>query len=105
MKRGQSIVSNLRREQLYSALAQIPKGCVMSYGALAHLSGYPGRSRWVGWVLSQLPKDTQLPWHRVVNARGEITCPNTKEARDRLKQENVVVNGLRVSLTRYGWVI
>lgn len=95
----------LQREQLYSALAQIPKGCVMSYGALARLSGYPGRPRWVGRVLSQLPKDTQLPWHRVVNARGEITCPNKEEAQKRLEQENVSVNALRVSLTRHGWVI
>ena len=60
-------------EQLYIALGQIPSGRLCSYGQLAALAGYPSLARWVGQQMSKLPKDTQLPWHRVVNAQGEIS--------------------------------
>ncbi|UXD88377.1 MGMT family protein [Thalassolituus hydrocarboniclasticus] len=62
-------------QQLYTALAGIPPGKVVTYGQLAALAGRPAGARWAGRVLSQLPKDTQLPWHRVINAQGRISFP------------------------------
>ena len=38
----------------------------------ASLAGLPGRARQVGYALHAMPEDSTIPWHRVVNARGEI---------------------------------
>jgi methylated-DNA-protein-cysteine methyltransferase-like protein len=71
-------------ESLYSVLASLPKGKVTSYGRLAELCGYPNYSRHVGKVLSKLPKNTKLPWFRVVNSQGKISL--TGDAFFRQKQ-------------------
>jgi len=60
------------KQSILSALALIPEGRVVSYGELARLSGNPGYARYVGYILSRLPADTQLPWHRVVNAPSKV---------------------------------
>ena len=62
-------------QQLMLVLSQIPSGRLCSYGDLAKLAGLPGRARWVGRQLSRLPENTAQPWHRVVNARGQISFP------------------------------
>lgn len=67
---------NQERARLYLALKQIPRGRLCSYGKLAELAGLPGRARWVGRCLSQLPRDSRLPWFRVVNASGKISFAN-----------------------------
>lgn len=66
-------------ERLYMALASVPSETTIAYGQLASAAGYAGRARWVGRVLSLLPKDTQLPWHRVVNAQRCISFPINSE--------------------------
>lgn len=88
-------------QHLYAALALIPYGSVTSYGRLAAMAGYPGRARWVGKMLSQLPPDSQLPWHRIINAQGNISFPaNSDAARrqsTRLLEEGIAVrNGKKV---------
>ncbi len=65
----------IRRTALYSTLAQVPEGKVVSYGQLAELAGLGRAARWVGRTLSQLPGDTRLPWHRVLGAGGRISLP------------------------------
>ena len=45
---------------LYLTLAQIPEGCVVSYGELAHLAGLGRAARWVGRTLSQLQRSLIL---------------------------------------------
>jgi len=62
-----------RRAALYLTLAQIPEGKVTSYGELAAIAGLGRAARWVGRVLSQLPDDSRLPWHRVLAAGGRLT--------------------------------
>jgi len=62
-------------ERLWQALASIPPGSLITYGQLAAAAGYPGRARWAGQMLSRLPADTRLPWHRVINASGCISFP------------------------------
>ncbi|MGE4073079.1 MAG: MGMT family protein [Lysobacterales bacterium] len=60
------------REQILDAVAAIPRGSVLSYGAVALRAGLPGRARLVARVLSQLPDGHDLPWHRVLRASGSI---------------------------------
>lgn len=96
-----------RRIILYMLLSNIPQGRLATYGQLAKLMGYPGAARWVGRTLSQLPADTQLPWHRVVAAGGRLSLPaNTPtgdEQRQRLRDEGIFVQGDRVKLGNYQW--
>ena len=62
-------------EKLYIALSSVPAGRVIAYGELARVAGLPGRARWVGRTLSQLPEKSALPWHRVINASRRISLP------------------------------
>lgn len=57
------------REAVYSLVAQIPKGRVMTYGDIALLVGRPYAARQVGGIAHFGP--TELPWHRVVNRFGD----------------------------------
>jgi len=79
---------------LFNNLASIPKGRLISYGGLAKLSGYPNHARHVGKVLSKLPKDTKLPWFRVVNGQGKISLQGEAYQRQKtkLEMEGIEVN-------------
>jgi len=93
--------------QLYSWLAQVPVGRVVTYGQLAGLIGRPNGARWVGRQLSRLPPGTTLPWQRVLNARGLSSLPVDGRGFNRqlrlLQREGVQVVDGRVSLKRYQW--
>jgi len=67
-------------ELIWQVVAAIPYGRVLSYGQVAKSCGYPNHARYVGTTLKMLPEDTRLPWHRVVNAKGEISFPVNSEA-------------------------
>ena len=99
--------AEMRRTALYLTLSQVPEGCVVSYGELAHLAGLGRAARWVGRTLSQLPADTRLPWHRVLGAGGRISLPvgsvSGDEQRARLRDEGVTVRNNRVDIQRHGW--
>jgi methylated-DNA-protein-cysteine methyltransferase-like protein len=85
----------------------IPRGKVASYGQVAVLAGLPRRARLVGRVLANLPPNSKVPWHRVVNARGEISLVGQAAARQRrlLVGEGVAFTPSgRVDLRRHGIV-
>lgn len=73
-------------ERVYQVLASIPAGRLCSYGEVARLAGLPGRARWIGRVLGQLPKDSTLPWYRVINSQGKISFPEGSAAYHRQLQ-------------------
>lgn len=99
--------AEMRRTALYLTLSQVPEGCVVSYGELAHLAGLGRAARWVGRTLSQLPQDSRLPWHRVLAAGGRISLPvgsaSGDEQRARLRSEGVTILNNRVDIQRHGW--
>jgi methylated-DNA-protein-cysteine methyltransferase related protein len=76
---------------------------IATYGQIAHLAGMPQQARLVGRILSRLPPDTRLPWHRVVNSRGEVSNPNLLLQCGRLKEDGISVDRNRVSLRLYQW--
>ena len=95
------------REQIWQTVAAVPPGKVATYGQIATLAGLPRHARFVGRVLGQLPHDTELPWHRIVNARGEISFPPGSAAHEqqkrRLEEEGIGFTGARLNLKRYQW--
>jgi len=52
---------------------RIPRGRVATYGQIATLAGLDGHARQVGYALHSLPDRSDIPWHRVINAKGEIS--------------------------------
>ena len=95
-------------DRIYAVVQSIPPGRVATYGQVADLAGLPGHSRQVGYALRVLPPESAVPWHRVVNARGEISCrraPDSEgEQRMLLKEEGIVfeANG-RIPLSVFQW--
>lgn len=92
---------------ILDVVARVPRSKVTTYGAVAARAGWPGRARLVGRVLATLPKDSRIPWHRVVAAGGRIALPEGSEARAeqvrRLEREGVDTARGRVDLRRHGW--
>jgi methylated-DNA-protein-cysteine methyltransferase-like protein len=87
----------------------VPRGHVASYGQIARLAGFPRHARLVGYALHKLPIASGIPWHRIVNAKGELSLVRAGRAsgleqRIRLEREGVSVNAaFRVSMARFGW--
>lgn len=96
-----------RREAIYLALAQIPKGKVITYGNLAKLAGMPNGARLAGRLMCELPAGSRLPWHRVINAQGKISMPVNSDSytaqRQRLEKEGIVFNNGKIKLSVYGY--
>lgn len=95
------------QEKFWQVVSLIPPGSVATYGQVAEMAGLPRMARAVGRTLSQLPKDTSLPWFRVINAKGEISFPKDSPAYQRqrslLEEDGIVFMNGKVSLKRYKW--
>jgi methylated-DNA-protein-cysteine methyltransferase-like protein len=95
-------------ERIYAVVRRIPRGRVATYGRVAALAGMPGRAREVGWALHALDDASDVPWQRVINARGEVSARGEPAAarvqRALLEREGVVFGpGGRVDLAAYAW--
>ena len=93
--------------KIWHTVNLIPFGKVASYGQIADLAGLPGRARLVGKSLGYVPKDMDLPWHRVLRSNGQIAFPTGSEQSQKqtgfLQQEDVVVFNNRVKLSLFQW--
>lgn len=93
--------------RIYRIVRHIPKGRVATYGIVARLSGRPGAARTVGWALSALPEDSDVPWWRVINVAGRISLAGDQSAvlqRALLLREGVkFAPGGAVNLGTFGW--
>lgn len=80
-----------------------------TYGQVAAEAGLPNHARAVGYALHALPESSDVPWHRVINARGEISPrsePGPHEGYQRflLEEEGVEFDAAgRVDLRRFRW--
>jgi len=95
------------KEEIWQIVAAIPKGNVATYGQIARIAGYPSHARSVGTTLRNLPNDTLLPWHRVVNGKGQLSFPFNsqpwREQKNRLEAEGIVFTGKGFSLKVFQW--
>ncbi|MFX3631728.1 MAG: MGMT family protein [Candidatus Pristimantibacillus sp.] len=64
-------------------IKNIPAGYVMTYGQIAKSAGSARGARQVVRILHSMSGTYDLPWHRVVNAKGEIAI---KDDESRFKQ-------------------
>ena len=97
-----------RWQSFYAVVERIPEGRVATYGQVAALAGLAGNARQVGFALAALPEGTDLPWQRVINARGEVSLRRDLGRdgfqRHLLEEEGVVFGPAgRVDLARFGW--
>jgi methylated-DNA-protein-cysteine methyltransferase related protein len=96
-------------EAIYAVIRRIPKGWVATYGQVAAMAGLPRRARLVGQVLQQLGQVTDIPWHRVVNAKGEVSYALSRNGGDALQQRLLEKEGVefdnrnRFDLERFRW--
>ena len=93
-------------ERIYAVVRRIPPGRVATYGQIARMAGLGGHARMVGYALHAC--ESELPWHRVINARGEISAraDNYSETAQYrlLSREGVDFDERgRISLDRFRW--
>lgn len=93
---------------IYNAVKQIPRGKVATYGQIADVAGLAGQARLVGYALFSFPENPDIPWHRVINAKGEISRLHDPDWRNiqqgLLEAEGVQFNERgRVDLKRFKW--
>ena len=94
--------------KIYDAVRQIPYGKVATYGQIAEKAGLKGQARLVGYALYSLPEGLDIPWHRVINAKGEISALPDPDWRGiqkgLLEAEGIRFNqNGRVDLKQYRW--
>ncbi len=78
--------------EVVRVLKEIPEGYVVTYGQVARMAGSPRAARQVVRILHTMSEKFGLPWHRVVNVRGEIAVPDDESRelqRMLLKSEDV----------------
>ena len=96
-----------RYARIWSIVRKIPHGRVATYGQIAELAGLEGHARQVGYALHNLPERSDIPWHRVINAKGEIS-PRTGDSHE-LQRMLLEAEGVefdlrgRLDLKRFRW--
>ncbi len=95
-------------ERVYDFVRHVPQGRVVTYGQVAACLGAPRSSRAVGYALRALPLGQDVPWHRVVNHRGQISprYPAESPMLQRLLLEDEGVDfdtQSRIDLRIYRW--
>jgi methylated-DNA-protein-cysteine methyltransferase-like protein len=97
-----------RYKRIYAVVSRIPRGRVATYGQVAALARLPRQARLVGYALNVLPQDTDVPWHRVVNAAGKVSTRGNGLGHEELQAQLLRREGVRfvggaIPLTRYRW--
>jgi methylated-DNA-protein-cysteine methyltransferase related protein len=92
-------------ENVIKVIKNIPSGYVMSYGQIARVAGNPRSARQVVRILHAMSKKYDLPWHRVINSKGEIGIQDEElffTQKSRLESEGVQFKGKkRVDIETY----
>lgn len=112
--------------RVWFVVRQVPHGRVSTYGQIASILQPPEGidpedfrrlgAKWVGDALNAIsfsevagtPRQPDVPWWRIINAKGGISMPEgsaaTREQQRRLVEEGVTFDAQgRTSLQDFGW--
>ena len=95
---------------IYQTVRQIPFGKVATYGQIADLAGLHGKARLVGYALFKVDVNlNDVPWHRVINAKGKISYSSLRRGGDYLQKHLLEKEGIefnskeKINLNLYQW--
>lgn len=88
--------------RVWNLVGKIPRGRVVTYGQLSLMIQRKLTPVGIGWAIRAAE---DIPWHRVVNARGGISTDNEHPGLQRglLEAEGVRFDGEVIDLARYQW--
>jgi methylated-DNA-protein-cysteine methyltransferase related protein len=96
-------------QKIYDVVRKIPIGTVLTYGQVAELAGLYGKPRLVGYALFRVELESDVPWQRVVNTKGEISYSIARCGGDYLQKTLLEQEGIefkpdnRIDLQKYRW--
>ncbi len=97
-------------DRIYDIVCQIPVGKVATYGQVAELANLAGKARLVGYALYRVEiQSSDIPWHRVINAKGEISHSSLRQGTDYLQKTLLEEEGIiftsegKIKLSQYQW--
>ena len=96
-------------DRIYTTVRKIPCGKVATYGQIADLAGLYGKARLVGYALFRVQIADDIPWHRVINAKGEISYSLKRQGGDYLQKVLLEEEGIKlkkngkIDLPKYRW--
>jgi methylated-DNA-protein-cysteine methyltransferase-like protein len=95
-------------EAIYHFIRQVPPGKVVTYGLVARLVGGCS-ARMVGYAMAALNETDNVPWQRVINAKGRIS-PHGFGYGSALQRQLLEEEGITfqqdgsLDLTKYSWL-
>ena len=93
--------------EVINLIKAIPRGKVATYGQIAYMTGLHPSVRRVVWILHSCSEKEDLPWHRVINRKGEISLKPGKgyeKQKELLEKEGIVFSdNNRINLDKYLW--
>jgi methylated-DNA-protein-cysteine methyltransferase-like protein len=94
--------------KIWNTVKKIPRGRVATYGQIAQVAGFTNQARLVGYALHATPRGMNIPWQRVINARGTISLRDDLGLRTLqyilLTKEGVTFGKKgRVDFDQFGW--
>jgi len=94
-------------QKINDIVCQIPRGRVSTYGRIAKM--VPGcTARMVGYAMAALDENSDVPWQRVINAKGKIS-PRSAGEHDLLQEQLLLAEGIlfnnkgQIDLSKYTW--
>ena len=96
-------------QRVYLMVSKIPCGKVATYGQIAELINNYGRARQVGWALRRLKLPSDVPWHRVINTKGEISMSLSRNGTDWIQKKLLINEGIKfnskmkIDIKKYLW--
>ncbi|MDQ1265501.1 MAG: methylated-DNA-protein-cysteine methyltransferase related protein [Bacteroidota bacterium] len=95
-------------ESVYEIVKLIPFGKVTTYGYIGSALGMKSSARTVGWALNSAAGTTDIPCHRVVNRKGELTGKlhfgSPSMMKELLEAEKIEFIGEAVNLKKHLWI-
>ncbi|UCC80834.1 MAG: MGMT family protein [Candidatus Zixiibacteriota bacterium] len=94
-------------QKVTKLIKSIPRGRVATYGQIAAYAGSPLGARQVVRILHTLSAKERLPWHRVINRKGQIALrpgQGYEMQKQLLKKEGVTFSDNdTIDLKKYIW--